>query len=109
VVENEGVHEVRRAKVANARLVGIDEKEGRFVGVTVDVRVHDDVVAGVVGGYEPLLAVQHVAVAIAGGLGAHPARIGSRFGFGDRETAPPLPPTARSQVLLLLFLGRKAQ
>ena len=90
MVEDEGVHEVRRSDVANARRVGVDEKEGRLVGVTIDVRVHDDVIAGVVGSYEPLLAVDHVAVAIGDGLGLYAAWIGSRFGLGDRETAPPL-------------------
>ena len=70
MAEHVGMRELGLARDADARRRLVDEKQGRLVGIAVDIGVDDDVVGDVAGGHEPFLAVEDEASVAAVGAGA---------------------------------------
>ena len=56
MVEDVVMHESRRAKMLDPRRAVINEEQGRLVRIAIHMRVHDDVVAGIIRRHEPFLA-----------------------------------------------------
>ena len=82
-----------RRDPARVALLGVGDREA-------DVEVGDPEVG------DPVLGpVDHPLVAVADGLGPHPARVRARVGLGERERRRPLARGALGQEALLLLVG----
>ncbi len=94
------VHEARSAHGAHARCSVIDEKKCLFARPRD--RVHQNREPFVPTAYEPLLAVDHPAIALLHRTGLEIGGVGAGIGFGHRVGHRPLPPHRGLQILLPL-------
>ena len=110
MLEHERVGVARRADQTDAWLVLVDEEDGRFRGIAVDVRVHQEEVRHVAGGHVPFLAVEDPStIDVAPRSRANHRRVRACLLLGDRVRVAALPPGCGTQVALLLRLGAASE
>jgi len=109
MLEHERVGVLGRADQAHARQSLVDQEQGWFRGIAVDVRVDQEEVGDVAGRHVPFLPGEHPVVSVAPGARSDHGRVRARFLFSDRVSVATLTAGRGAEVALLLRLGAPSE